>query len=365
MDRFPRVVVDLAALSHNLKVIRDTAPGCRIMAVIKANAYGHGLVAAARALKQADALAVARIGEAVQLREAGISNEIVLLEGVFSPAELSLAARHDFTLVVHEEQQLRWLEKWSGEHRFGCWLKIDTGMNRLGFGRVQRDAAMDRIRRCEAVRGVAGLMTHLASAEIGDDSLTSQQIRVFDRLADDWPGEVSIANSAAILARPATRRGWLRPGLALYGVSPLPGQTGADLGLRAAMRLETRLIAVRQLEAGDSVGYNSIWTATEPTRVGIAAVGYGDGYLRCFAPGTPVLVGGAKAGLVGRVSMDMIAVELGPTSAASVGDPVLLWGNELPVEEVAGCAGTIPYELLCNVSARVYAEYLSQPEAFA
>lgn len=208
-------------------------------------------------------------------------------------------------------------------------------------------------------------MTHLASAEIGDDAVTADQLRIFSDLAGDWPGEVSIANSAAIFLRPNTRRGWVRPGLALYGVSPLAGQSGADLGLRPVMRLESQLISVRHLQAGDCVGYNSIWQAPERTRVGIAAVGYGDGYLRSFAQDTPVLVGAERARLVGRVSMDMIGVDLGPDSEAQIGDPVLLWGGALPVEEVAAFAGTIPYELLCNVSARVHAHYLGMPEAFA
>lgn len=365
MERFPRVVVDLAALSHNLKVIRALAPDSQVMAVIKANAYGHGIVAAARALRQANALAVARIGEALLLREAGVSNEIVLLEGVFSREELALAAQHDLTVVVHQSQQLVWLESWQGSHRFRCWLKIDTGMNRLGFGPGERDAAMARIRECQAVEGEAGLMTHLASSEIEDDEVTRDQIGLFQELASNWPGSISIANSAAVFIRPETRRGWVRPGLALYGVSPLAGKSGAELGLQPAMQLESRLISVRQLRAGDRVGYNSIWQAPAATRMGVVAVGYGDGYLRSFVQETPVLVGEKRARLVGRVSMDMIGVDLGPNSEAQVGDAVLLWGGELPVEEVARYAGTIAYELLCNVSARVHAQYLGNPEAFA
>ncbi len=365
MERFPRVLVDLAALAHNLDVIRQTAPGCRVMAVVKANAYGHGLVAAARALAKADALAVARINEALLLREAGIKNEIVLLEGIFSSEELALAAQHDLTLVVHNEQQLSWLEAYPRADRFRCWLKIDTGMHRLGFPLEQARQVMRRIQDCTAVRSPAGLMTHLASSELIDDPITRQQLVAFSQLSADWPGALSSANSAALFLRPETRRGWIRPGLALYGVSPLPDKSGQDLGLRPAMRFETRLVSTREVSAGDSVGYNSAWTADESTRIGIAAVGYGDGYLRSFESGTPVIVGQQRACLVGRVSMDMIAINLGPESPAGVGDGVMLWGPELPVEEVAPRAGTIPYELLCNVSARVVADYLPAPPLMA
>lgn len=365
MERFPRVLVDLAALAHNLDVIRQTAPDCRVMAVVKANAYGHGLVAAARALAKADALAVARIREALALREAGIKNEIVLLEGIFSTAELALAAQHDLTLVVHNEEQLCWLESYLRANRFRCWLKIDTGMHRLGFPLAQVPDAIRRLGDCAAAQSPAGLMTHLASSELLEDPVTRQQLLVFGELCADWPGETSSANSAAVFLRAETRRSWIRPGLALYGVSPLPGKSGEDLGLRPAMRFETCLVSTRDVPAGDSVGYNSAWTAGELTRIGIAAVGYGDGYLRSFESGTPVLVGEQRCRLVGRVSMDMIAIDLGRDSLASVGDSVLLWGPELPVEEVAPHAGTIPYELLCNVSARVVADYVPAPPLMA
>lgn len=365
MDRIPRVVIDLAALAHNLEVIREKAPGSRVMAVIKANAYGHGMVAIARALSAADALAVARIDEAVALRDAGVNNEIVLLEGLFASSEMALAARHSLTLVVHNESQLKWLEACRDTAKFRCWLKLDTGMHRLGFSASRASAAMRRMLACKSVQQPPGLMTHLASAEQPDDALTSNQLKAFSSLCAEWPGEVSVANSAALLSRPETREGWVRPGLALYGVSPLPETTGAGLGLRPAMQFETRLISTKELLPGDSVGYNSAWTATSPTRIGIAAVGYGDGYLRSFANGTPVLVGEKTCSLVGRVSMDMIALDLGAESAAQTGDPVLLWGPALPVETLASWAATIPYELLCNVSARVHTEYLIPPTAMA
>lgn len=365
MERFPRVVVDLAALGHNLQVIRETAPDCRVMAVIKANAYGHGLVAVARALRDADALAVARIDEALTLRSAGVGNEIVLLEGVFSRAELDLAAQYQLTQVVHNFEQLAWLETYPGPQRLRCWLKVDTGMHRLGFTRAECANALQRISACKALRGQPGLMTHLASAELADDVLTGRQLEEFEALCRGASGDVSSANSAAVFLRPRTRIGWVRPGLALYGVSPLPGSTGSELGLQPAMRFETRLIAVKSLTAGDSVGYNSTWSAGSPTRMGIAAVGYGDGYLRSFCNGTPVLVAGERASIIGRVSMDMIAVDLGLRSDAKVGDQVLLWGPELPVESLAESAGTIAYELLCNVSARVHAEYVLSPPRMA
>jgi len=370
MGGFPRVIVDLEALSHNLEKIRSKAAGCRVMAVVKANAYGHGLVAVARALSAADALAVARIDEALSLREAGVGNAIVLLEGVFNEAEMALAAQHDLTLVVHNEDQLGLLESYPGKREFRCWLKVDTGMHRLGFTTGQARNAMARLLACKAARGPAdgrpGLMTHLASSELPADEGTAEQLRVFSELADGWPGAVSIANSAAILLRPATCTGWVRPGLALYGASPVPGTTGHDFGFRPAMKFVTRLISIKTVPAGGRVGYNGAWAARTESRVGIAAAGYGDGYLRSMKNGTPVMVEGQRGRLVGRVSMDMIAIDLGSVKGAQEGSEVLLWGGEgLAVEEVAEYAGSIPYELLCNVSARVVTEYEAGPEALA
>lgn len=365
MGGFPRVIVDLEALSHNLQQIRSIAAGCRVMAVVKANAYGHGLVAVARALPAADAFAVARIAEAKILRDAGVHNAIVLLEGVFNSEELAQAAQLDLTLVVHNEAQLRMLEEYSGAKRFRCWLKIDTGMHRLGFQSGQSRAAMERMLACQAVRKEPGLMTHLASSELANDAATAEQIKTFLALSEGWPGNLSIANSAAILLRPETRTGWVRPGLALYGVSPVPGQTGEELGLRPAMKFVTRLISVKTVPSGGRVGYNGAWTAESDTRIGIAAVGYGDGYLRSLGNGTPVLIEGQPGSLVGRVSMDMIAINLGSAAEAVEGSEVLLWGAGLPVETIAQCADTIPYELICNVSARVVTEYEAAPEAMA
>lgn len=369
MSRFPRVIIDLEALADNLQVIKKTAAGCRVMAVIKANAYGHGLVAVARALQAVDALAVARLAEAQVLREAGVRNDIVLLEGVFSEQEMAQAAHLDLTLVVHTESQLRMLETFPGPRPLKCWLKIDTGMHRLGFAAELAPDAMARIMRCKSARGpvlkAPGLMTHLASSELTDDAATARQLRTFAALSADWPGELSIANSAAVLLRAETRTGWVRPGLALYGASPVPGRTGAEFGLRPAMNFVTRLISIKTVSAGARVGYNGVWTASRETRIGIAAAGYGDGYLRSLSNGTPVLVDGQRGQLVGRVSMDMLAIDLGPVMGAEEGSEVVLWGRDLPVEEVAGHAGTIPYELLCNVSARVVTEYAAAPEPMA
>lgn len=323
------------------------------MAVIKANAYGHGIVAAARALAGADAFAVARIEEAITLREAGCERRIVLLEGVQDLQELEQAARYELEPFVHHPAQIAMLESWRGAHRFRAWLKIDSGMGRLGFRPAELPAAATRLAACASLVQPSNLVTHLAEAEHRGGAATRAQIEAFARATAGLPGERSIANSAGLMAWPETRADWVRPGIMLYGISPFPDSTGAELGLRPVMTLETRVISVKPVEPGDRIGYGGTFTATRAGRIAVAAAGYGDGYPRSAANGTPVAVNGRPAVIAGRVSMDMLTIDVTDLPGVAVGDGVELWGPAVPVERVAAAAGTIGYELTCRVSRRV------------
>ena len=356
MKSLIRAIVDSAALRHNLARVRTTAPGSGVMAVIKANAYGHGLVPAAKAMAESDGFAVARLEEGLALRRAGLANRILLLEGACGAEQLALAAQQDFDLMVHSVEQIEMLEGRAGSDVVRAWIKVDTGMNRLGF-RVEEFAAAHR--RLVGIANVAPdptLVTHLASADDRRDSKTTTQLQAFGTATAGVPGARSIANSAAILAWPATRADWVRPGLMLYGVSPFPSGTGAELGLRPAMTLQSEVIAVKAVKQGETVGYGGAWRALRSTRMAVVAGGYGDGYPRSTGPGAPVLVNGHHAPLIGRVSMDMVTVDVTDLPVVAIGDPVVLWGEGVPVENVARHAGTIPYELICGVSQRVQLE---------
>lgn len=348
-----RVTVDTAALRHNLRAVRDRAPGARVMAVIKANAYGHGLVTAARALADADAFAVARIEEAVAIRNAGLGNRIVLLEGVLHPDHLPTASALGLDVVVHSPQQVAMLEAAALAEPVRVWLKVDTGMNRLGVRPGDAREAARRLAACPAVAGPVRFMTHLACADERDAPVTGRQLQAFSEALAGLEGERSIANSAALMWREDARADWVRPGLMLYGASPFADSTGAALGLKPAMRLASSVIAVKDVRAGERVGYGGVWTAEQDARIAIAAIGYGDGYTRHLGNGTPVLIRGQRRPLAGRVSMDMIAVDVSDSPEVSVGEEVILWGDGLAVEELARRAGTIPYELLCGVTQRV------------
>jgi alanine racemase len=353
VTRAARATVDSAALQHNLRAVRRHAPGAQVMAVIKANAYGHGLVGTARALRAADAFGVARIEEALALREAGLGNAIVLLEGVFDADQLPLAASLGLELVVHSAEQLAMLEAATLPRPVGAWLKVDTGMNRLGFAPEEAQDAARRLTASTAVAPPLRLMTHLAGADERDVPLTDRQLGRFAAALGELAGERSVANSAGLLWRGDTHADWVRPGIMLYGVSPFADQTGTELALRPAMELMSTVIALRSVRHGERVGYGGVWTAREDSRIAIAAIGYGDGYPRRLGSGAPVLVRGRRAPLAGRISMDMIAVDVTLVPDVQVGDEVKLWGAGLPVEELARLAETIPYELLCGVTQRV------------
>lgn len=353
MSRLIRAVIDTQALRHNLNVIRARAGRANVIAVVKANAYGHGLVSAALAIQDAGAFAVARLEEGMSLRQAGVTSRIVLLEGVFSRSQLEDAAQDQLDLVVHDPSQIELLEKTGGAARFAIWLKVDTGMNRLGFAPHEFAAALGRIRELPTPPRELRLMTHLACADERDGVATREQLARFSEVTRGLSYETSIANSAGLFGEVATASQWVRPGIALFGASPFGDLSAAQLGLRPVMTLLSTVLTVRQVRRGERVGYGGAWSAPKDSRIAIIAAGYGDGVPRSFETGTPVLVRDQRAALVGRVSMDMIAVDVTGIEGVGVGTPAVLWGEGLPVEEVARHAGTIPYELLCSVSQRV------------
>lgn len=353
MSRPIRARIDLHALEHNLGRVRRLAAGKRVVAVIKANAYGHGLLDVARALHEADAFGVASLDEAEQLRHSGIATPILLLEGFFTAAELPQISHHHLEIVVHNERQLRLLESGRLKRPLRVWLKIDTGMNRLGFTPDRASEVYQRLARCRSVAPGIRLMTHLCCADEPERATTATQLERFRAASAGLDGETSIANSAGIVAWAASHGDWVRPGIMLYGASPMRDGHGADLDLVPVMTLESELIAVRDCRRGDTVGYGADWIAAGDTRIGVIAAGYGDGYPRHAVAGTPILVNGRHVELVGRVSMDMLTVDLSPVPDAEIGDSVVLWGEGLPAEDVARHAGTIAYELFCQVTDRV------------
>lgn len=346
-------LLDMEAIGHNLAQVRARAPRSKVMAVIKANAYGHGLLRFARALQGADAFAVARVEEGVVLREAGIHQRIAVLQGYTCREDLELHAGHELEPVVHSVLQIELFESASLGKPISIWLKMDTGMHRLGLNEEEFEPCYRRLSRCRAVRQPIALMTHLANADVLSDPVTGRQLELFRSRTRSLPGERSMANSAGLFAWESAQADWVRPGIALYGASPFPHRTAQEDGLRPVMTLRTRLIAIKQLKVGDSVGYGGDWICPHPTRLGIAAIGYGDGYPRHARSGTPVLVRDRRVPLIGRVSMDMITLDLTDCPEAEVGDSVTLWGEGLPVEEIARHASTIPYALLCGVMPRV------------
>ncbi len=352
----PRVTatIDLAAIRHNLAQVRRLAPGAKVMAAVKADAYGHGAVPVARTLEESgvDMLAVACMEEAITLREAHVKAPIALLEGVISSEEVALAVYERLQIVVHDHWQIALLEALPPTSDVSLWFKLDSGMHRLGFPLSDVPKLAETLRQHPNWR-FQGWMTHLACADETGNPATRDQIERFNTALQGQAGARSIANSAGLIAWPQARADWVRPGLSIYGASPLPNQSAQDLGLRPAMKLESRLIAVREYAAGEPIGYGQTYRCPERMRIGVAAVGYADGVHRSLRIGTPVLVRGTRAALVGRVSMDMITLDLRSVPDARVDDAVLLWGDGLYAEEIAECAGTIVYELFCGLTNRV------------
>lgn len=354
MSRPIRARVSRLAIAHNIDVVRRTAPGTRVWAVLKADAYGHGLVRAfaddSPAFAHADGIAILDTDTAARLRELGWTRPLLLLEGCFDAADLDEAARLDVTVTVHHDEQLAMLDAARFDRPVPVYLKMNTGMNRLGFAPSRFRAAHERLRACPRV-GAITLTTHFANADRPDGIVDA--LVAFERGAAGLSGERSLANSAAILAHPETHHDWVRPGIMIYGASPFATRSAAEFGLRPAMTLESTLIAVQQLQSGQSVGYGHRFTAERDMRIGIVACGYADGYPRVAPNGTPIVVDGVRTRIVGRVSMDMLTVDLTPVPMAEVGSPVELWGAQVAVDEVAQAAGTVGYELLCAVAPRV------------
>jgi alanine racemase len=355
MTRPARALIDLQALQQNFARVSEAAPNSRVMAIVKANAYGHGMLNVARALSGADAFGVASLEEAIALREGGIEKRVVLLEGFCEPDELDLISSYRLDTVLHHDSQIEQLRHARPSHALPVWLKIDTGMNRLGFpaGRVR--GLMRELQELPVERKIR-FMSHLACADELHNPFTRKQLERFEEATRNLPGERSIANSAGILGWPDSHLDWVRPGIMLYGASPFPDRTAGSLGLKPVMSLSSVLISVKQCRKGDRVGYGGEWVCPGDMNIGVAAIGYGDGYPRHASSGTPVLVNGNPASLIGRVSMDMIIIDLDGQTQARVGDPVMLWGDGLPVDRVAANADTISYQLLCGLSPRVALE---------
>ncbi len=358
MSRPTTATIHAAALRHNLAQVRTRAPNCRVMAMVKADAYGHGLERVGRVLSDADAFGVAALSEAERLRESGVTQPILLLSGIDTVEDLARLRQANIETVIHDPSQLQLLEQAPVGAPIRCWLKLDSGMHRLGFA---PGAFRDAHARLLAMPGVANeivLMNHFASSdEFGGTAdsgrQTREQIRVFEEATAGLAGLRSLANSAAVLGWPQSHADWVRPGGMLYGVSVVAGKPGTDFGLRPAMTLATRLLAVKQVAKGEHIGYSATWQCPQDMLIGVAAIGYGDGYPRGVPSGTPVLVNAQRADIVGRVSMDLMTVDLRSQPDARAGDPVVLWGEGLPVETIAEAAGTIGYEPVCSITRRV------------
>jgi alanine racemase len=359
MPRPIRATISSAALAHNLSIARQQAGTAKIWAVVKANAYGHGLLRAAAALREADGFALLDFVDALRLPSAGVEKPILMLEGFFKPEDIALVLRHRLTPVIHNMEQIEMLEKAPEADlragRLDVYLKVNSGMNRLGF-------AVDNVRLAwNALQGNPGiasvtLMTHFADAD-GDGGIAAQ-LQWFNELTQPFmapnPAPRSLANSAALLRFAGEAcADWVRPGIMLYGCSPLPFRSAEEIGLRPAMTLSAEIVGVQNLQAGERVGYGMTYEAAQEMTIGVVACGYADGYPRHAPSGTPVLVAGQRTRTVGRVSMDMLCVDISDIPEAYVGTPVTLWGEGLPCDEVAQSAGTLSYQLLCALAPRV------------
>ena len=360
MPRPIEALIHADALAHNLAVARARTPDARVWAVVKANAYGHGIERVFQALRGADGFALLDLAEAATLRALDWRGPILLLEGAFEARDLELCSRLNLWHVVHCEPQIDWLSRHKTHTPHRVFLKLNSGMNRLGFTPVAFRGAWARLNALPQVDEIS-LMTHFSDAD-GPRGV-ARQVAVFEATTRDLPGERSLSNSAALLRHSSLASDWVRAGIALYGSAPdFPSHDIRHWGLQPAMTLRSRLIGLQHLQAGDTVGYGSSWTAAQPTRIGIVACGYADGYPRHAGSDTPVLVDGVRTGTVGRVSMDMLAVDLTPVPAAQIGSEVTLWGrgptfaqdgSQLTIDDVAQAAGTIGYELMCALAPRV------------
>lgn len=345
--------IDLQALKYNFSRVKEIVPQSFVLAMIKSNGYGHGLVRVAKTLTLANAFGVACIDEALILRENGITTPIVVVRGFCDETELNEFIQHNLVAVIHHSHQVNLLEKNKTSSPLQVWLKVDTGMHRLGFSLEKAASAYNRLSACLSVQKPIGLMTHLADADNKDRSFTERQINQFMKIAKNRDVKKSVVNSAGLLAYPTAFFDWIRPGIMLYGVSPFSWKTGMKQNLKPVMTLSAKIIAIKNCRPGDVIGYGGAWRSSENTLIGIVSIGYGDGYPRHAPSGTPTLLHGKICPLIGRVSMNMMTINLRHELDAKIGDKVILWGNGLPVERIAEQAGTIGYELLCRISQRV------------
>jgi alanine racemase len=352
MSRATQATIHLGALRRNLARVRERARDAKIMAVVKADGYGHGLERVARALHGADAFGVAAIGDGLRLRAGGIDGRVVVLSGPDEPADLSEFRRLRLDAVIHHESQIAWLEADRDPRAIRVWLKLDTGMHRLGFSPERTEEMYARLRALKNVDADITLMTHFAASDEFESTFSAEQIARFDAATANLEGKRTLSNSAGLLGWPQSRSDWIRVGGLLYGLSVVDGKSGADLGFEPAMTLTTKLVAINRVRKGERVGYATAYECPEDMPIGVAAIGYGDGYPRSAQSGTPVLVNGKRASVVGRISMDLITIDLRGVDA-NVGDRVTLWGRDLPAEEVARHAGTISYDLTCGMTKRV------------
>ncbi len=352
MSRATQATIHLGALRRNLARVRERAGDARVMAVVKADGYGHGLERVARALQGADAFGVAAIADGLRLRAAGVEGRIVVLSGPDDASDLSEFRRLRLEAVIHHDSQLGWLERDNDARTLHVWMKLDTGMHRLGFPPQRASEIQHRLRALPNIDRDIEVMTHFAASDEFENTLTARQIAAFNAAVADVEGPRALANSAALIGWPAARGNWVRTGGVLYGLSVVERRSGRDLGFEPAMTLTTKLIAINRVKKGERIGYAATYECPEDMPIGVAAIGYGDGYPRSAPSGTPVLIGKTRVPIVGRVSMDLITLDL-RNVAAQVGDRVTLWGGDLPVEDVARHAGTISYDLTCGMTKRV------------
>jgi alanine racemase len=354
MSRAALAILSTENLIHNVNQIKKNAPKSAIMAMVKANAFGHGLRSTSmRIEKHIDNLGVASIDEAIALRKIGIKCPITLIEGVFEPDELLVASCQKFDVVFHAFEQIQWLKDITVPLPIKAWIKVDSGMGRLGFSLEESKTALEMLKTIKSIQQNIGLMSHLACADETNHELNKKQLNAFDKLAKLWEGPKSIANSAAIFNAPNSHYDVVRPGICLYGASPIKDKTALELDLKPVMTLQTRLTAVRTFPKNSTIGYGATYTCHKETKVGIIAIGYGDGYSRKLPNGTPVLVNNVKCSTIGRISMDMTAIDIDSVPNAKIGDPVILWGEQLPIEDIIRNTNLISNELLCGVQSRV------------
>lgn len=350
-DRMAILSLHFTALKHNAQQLKALAPNAQILPMLKANAYGHGALVIAKALPEVDGFGVATVDEGLALRDAGIKQAIVVMQGAQTHETWQAAIQQDLTLTVHNASQLAVLKTQSSSVKI--WVQIDIGMHCLGFLPRELDAVWETVQQCNIDREALCWFGHFPGAYLSDKQQAQQQAATFLAATNNLPGQKSLANSAAILSLPESHLDWQRPGIAVYGISPFEDKTAQDLGLQPVMQFTAPLLSIRELKKGDAISYGSTWTCPEDRRVGIVGVGYGDGYPHQAAPGTPVFFDGQLLPRVGKVAMDMMAIDLSNAPAAKIGDTVELWGANLPVEVIAKQANTIPYVLTTQVTNRV------------